>query len=90
MNDGHNRRICAAKESISGLETKPEETTQNKEGETKWWKIKKKRRETDREDRVRSEICVIGVPEEGESMDHKMLKDTVAENFPKWRSGGAK
>lgn len=43
MNDGHNRRICAAKESISGLETKPEETTQNKEGETKWWKIKKKK-----------------------------------------------
>lgn len=51
---------------------------------------KKKRRETDREDTVRSEICVIGVPEEGESMDHKMLKDTVAENFPNWRSGGAK
>lgn len=51
---------------------------------------KKKRRETNREDTVRSEICVIGVPEEGESMDHKMLKDTVAENFPKWRSGGAK
>lgn len=31
--------------SISGLETKPEETTQNKEGETKWWKIKKKKGE---------------------------------------------
>lgn len=51
---------------------------------------KKKKGEKQTEDTVRSEICVIGVPEEGESMDHKMLKDTVAENFPKWWSGGAK
>lgn len=28
--DGHKSRTCAAKENVSGLEAKPEETIQNK------------------------------------------------------------
>lgn len=46
--NGHNSRISAAEESVSGQEGKSEETIQNKEWKDKGMDNKKREKETER------------------------------------------
>lgn len=57
ITDGHNSSICAAEKSV-GLEGKSEETIQNEEGRDKGMEIFFFKREGDREDIVKCNICV--------------------------------
>ena len=79
-----NSRILEAEDRISEIENRMVEINESERKKEKWIKRNEDKLRDLQDNKKRSNIRIIGVPEEDQKKDHeKILEEIIVENFPK-------